>query len=63
MKRPTEQQFIVATAWLDYNDGGGDEKKACQAVADWLRHQEQQAFLRSQARKIWNSYRFSEKAP
>ena len=51
MKRPTEQQIEIAALWLDGNEGDGEEKEACAAVAVWLRHEANEAMLRSEARK------------
>lgn len=54
MKRPTEQQFETAQAWLVVNSGdNGDngEAEACKAVADWLAHESQERMLRAAARE------------
>lgn len=51
MKRPTTEQLDTALAWLRSNEGDNGEAERCQAVADWLEHQEREAVLRRAARE------------
>lgn len=51
MKRPTNAQLMIATMWLDGNEGDAEEQGSCQAVARWLDWHQQQAELRSVARE------------
>lgn len=37
MKRPTGMELRIAAAWLDKNDTGDAESKACLRTAKWLR--------------------------
>jgi hypothetical protein len=50
MKRPTEDQFAIARLWLEGNEGEGEERGACEAVARWIAHEERERWLRRQAR-------------
>lgn len=51
MRQPSEEQINIATAWLRDNEGDDGEADACRAVADWIRHLANEAFLRNSARK------------
>jgi hypothetical protein len=51
MRKPSDEQFATAIAWLTTNDGEEGEAEACRAVAEWLRDQQHETFLRSEARK------------
>jgi rRNA-processing protein FCF1 len=51
MKRPTEVQINIATAWLDANEGEGEEAEACKAVAEWINGLANDAMLREEARR------------
>jgi hypothetical protein len=52
VKRPTDEQFYIAKAWLEVNEGEGYEQEACVAVADWIAHKRQQRIIRQEARKL-----------
>lgn len=50
MKLPPTEQIDIAVAWLECNEGEGQEGEACRAVAAYLEHQNKEAFLRREAR-------------
>ena len=50
MKMPSTEALDVAIAWLECNEGTGDEGAACKAVASWLEHMNREAWLRHEAR-------------
>jgi hypothetical protein len=50
MKMPPLEQIGIALDWLRSNEGDNGESDACQAVADWLEHQETERQLRGAAR-------------
>jgi len=50
VKRPTPKQFDVAIGWLEVNEGDQGEAEACQTVARWIEHQQQEHLLKSSAR-------------
>lgn len=37
MRKPTDDQLLLAADWLDYNEGDSGEAEGCHAVAEWLR--------------------------
>jgi len=49
IKTPTAEQMETAAAWLDCNEGSGDEAESCAAVAEWLREQAAAKQLRAVA--------------
>lgn len=51
MKRPTDEQIAIASMWLESNEGEGEERAACVAVANWLQHQQREYWLRSEAKR------------
>ncbi len=50
MSEPSQEQFDIAALWLESNEGEGDERAACFAVAEWLRQKAYERMLRSEAR-------------
>lgn len=36
MKKPTEDQLLIAAEWLRYNEGEDGESVACLEAADWI---------------------------
>lgn len=51
MKMPPDAKLNTAIAWLESNEGEGDEGAACKAVAAWLEHQRDERLIRSAARE------------
>ena len=49
MKCPTYDQLQLAALWLENNEG--DEAGDCKAVAEWLKHEADEAMIRSEARR------------
>jgi hypothetical protein len=50
-KFPSQSQIDTAIMWLESNEGEGDERGACEAVALWLGQEYMNRYLRSEARK------------
>lgn len=51
MKAPTPDQMRLAAEWLRENEGEGEERESCQAVAAWLKHQADASDLRQACRE------------
>lgn len=57
MKLPSDDHIQTALLWLRSNEGEGEEKEACEAVADWLETFAQNDWLRRAARDAGVAYR------
>lgn len=52
MRMPSEEAIDTAIAWLQCNEAGGQEQRACEQVAAYLDHMLDERYLRAAARRF-----------
>jgi hypothetical protein len=52
MKKPSDDDLLLAAEWLDSNEGEADESEPMKRVAEWLRNQVNQRRQNAENRAI-----------